>query len=132
MGLSETDFYDDEKIAIVPMGFCYPGRGRSGDLPPRKECAELWRGRIHSLLPNIRMTVLIGTYAQAHYLKHSYGTLTEVVKRWREFSPEFFPLPHPSPRNNLWLKKNPWFEEVIMELRIRIDALLSDSQPEQP
>ncbi|MFA0350646.1 uracil-DNA glycosylase family protein, partial [Vibrio sp. 10N.222.55.C6] len=97
------------------MGFCYPGKGKSGDLPPRKECAELWHKKVLQSLPNIQMTLLIGQYAQNYYLKErTTKTLTETVKNWQAWAPEFLPLPHPSPRNNIWLKKNPWFENEVI------------------
>lgn len=109
--MDEQDFYDENQVAIIPMGFCYPGKGKSGDLPPRRECAPTWHQRILSLLPNIRTTLLIGNYAQQYYLKDKPNTLTETVKLWQHWAPTYFPLPHPSPRNTLWLKKNPWFEQ---------------------
>ncbi|MFV8817784.1 uracil-DNA glycosylase family protein [Haliea sp. E17] len=117
-------FYDDSRIAIVPMGFCYPGRGRSGDLPPRPECAAQWHAALLEQMPRIELVLLIGQYAQNHYLGRSRETLTERVRRWRDFGPRFLPLPHPSPRNTLWLKRNPWFEaEVVPELRRRVAAI---------
>lgn len=118
MGVDRETFYDDTRIAIMPMGFCYPGKGKSGDLPPRKECAELWHDKILSLLPAIELTLLVGSYAQNYYLKDKHRTLTERVLAWREYQPKYLPLVHPSPRNKLWLKKNPWFEtELIPSLR---------------
>jgi len=111
MGLSDEQFYDERTIAIVPMGFCYPGKGKSGDLPPRTECANTWHGPILDLLPNIQTTLLIGQYAQRYYQPGSYATLTERVRDWRRFAPSQFVLPHPSPRNQLWLRRNAWFEE---------------------
>lgn len=119
-------FYDERRIAIVPTGFCYPGRGRSGDLPPRPECAPLWHPRLRALMPGIGLTLLVGRYAQAFYLaERRKGTLTETVRGWREYLPEFLPLPHPSPRNTRWLAVNPWFErEVVPGLRERVHALL--------
>ena len=127
---SET-FYDEQKVAIVPMGFCYPGKGKSGDLPPRKECAELWHREVLKSLPNVQMTLLIGQYAQNYYLKEkATKTLTETVKNWQVWAPEFLPLPHPSPRNNIWLKKNPWFEsEVIPYIRKHISEHLAYHDP---
>lgn len=111
----KTLFYDEHKVAIIPMGFCYPGRGKGGDLPPRKECAELWFDQLLSMLPSIQMTLLIGQYAQTHYLgKRRKKTLTETVRSWREYAPRYFPLVHPSPRNVFWLQKNPWFEEDVV------------------
>jgi len=118
MNIDRDTFYNDQLIAIVPMGFCYPGKGKSGDLPPRKECAPLWHKKLLAQMPEIKLTLLIGQYAQRHYLNDNYKTLTERVKNWQEFSPYYLPLPHPSPRNLLWLKRNPWFEqEVVPDLR---------------
>ena len=114
MGLSDEQFYDEQLIAIVPMGFCYPGKGKSGDLPPRPECARTWHGRILDQLPNIQTTLLIGQYAQGFYQPGSYSTLTERVRDWQRFAPGQFVLPHPSPRNQLWLRRNPWFEEQVV------------------
>ncbi|CAH6826726.1 IclR family transcriptional regulator [Vibrio chagasii] len=127
LGIGSDTFYDEQKVAIVPMGFCYPGKGKSGDLPPRKECAELWHKKVLQSLPNIQMTLLIGQYAQNYYLKQrTTNTLTETVKNWQVWAPEFLPLPHPSPRNNIWLKKNPWFEsEVIPYIRKHISEHLA-------
>jgi uracil-DNA glycosylase len=126
LGADRDVFYDERRFAIVPMGFCYPGRGRSGDLPPRPECAPLWHPKLRPLLPEIGLTLLVGQYAQAHYLgSRRHGTLTETVRAWREFLPEFLPLPHPSPRNTRWLAVNPWFErDVVPELRARVHALM--------
>jgi len=127
----DTDrFYDTRQIAIMPMGFCYPGRGKSGDLPPRPECAPLWHSALLEQMPDIQLTLLIGDYAQRYYLAgspylQSAKTLTERVQRFREAPAGYFPLPHPSPRNQLWLKKNPWFEQsVIPVLRQQITTLL--------
>jgi uracil-DNA glycosylase len=126
LDVSNEQFYDPDKIAIVPMGFCYPGRGKSGDNPPRPECAPLWMERIRSSLPNIEMTVLIGQYALNYFLgAKKKRTLTETVKSWREYFPEFVVLPHPSPRNNIWLKKNQWFErELVPEISEIVDRFL--------
>lgn len=131
LGIGSDTFYDEQKVAIVPMGFCYPGKGKSGDLPPRKECAELWHKKVLRSLPNIQMTLLIGQYAQNYYLKErATKTLTETVKNWQVWAPEFLPLPHPSPRNNIWLKKNPWFEsEVIPYIRKHISEHLAYHDP---
>ncbi|MGY8640019.1 MAG: uracil-DNA glycosylase family protein [Verrucomicrobiales bacterium] len=128
LNISRETFYDPEKIAILPMGFCYPGKGKSGDLPPRPECAELWRQRILKELGNVELTLLIGKYAQDWHLDvPKKTTLTELVKNWRSFGPEAIPLPHPSPRNNIWLKKNEWFErDVVPELQTRVANLLQD------
>jgi len=116
--LDKNTFYDASKVAIMPMGLCYPGKGKSGDLPPRKECAPLWHQRVLEQLPNIGMTLLIGQYAQNYYLPDKPNTLTETVQQWQRWAPSYLPLPHPSPRNTLWLKKNPWFEaEVVPFIR---------------
>ncbi|MFC1492488.1 uracil-DNA glycosylase family protein [candidate division KSB1 bacterium] len=116
---SREQFYNEENLAIIPMGYCYPGKGKSGDLPPRKECAELWLDRLLEHLPDLELTLLIGQYAQQHYLvNRRKKTLTETVRNWREYLPEYIPLIHPSPRNTFWLQKNPWFEQdLIPELR---------------
>lgn len=122
LGLDREAFYDETHIAIIPMGYCYPGTGASGDLPPRRECARLWLDRLLGELPEIRLTLLIGQYAQAHFLAGSRkSNLTETVRAWREYFPRFLPLPHPSPRNLRWLKNNPWFEaEILPELRAAV------------
>ena len=115
MGVESELFYNPEKVAILPMGFCYPGTGKSGDLPPRPECAVQWRDRLLEQLPNIRLTLLIGQYAQNWHLgSNKKANLTETVKAWQEYWPSVLPLPHPSPRNNRWLKKNPWFETDVL------------------
>ena len=126
-GMSKENFYDESKVALIPMGFCYPGTGKSGDLPPRKECAELWHDRLISELSAVKLTLLVGRYAQVYYLgAQNQLTLTGTVKLWREFTPKFVPLPHPSPRNNRWLKNNPWFlSDVVPYLRRRIRRLIS-------
>ncbi|MFA0147957.1 uracil-DNA glycosylase family protein [Vibrio lentus] len=131
LGMDSDTFYDQQKVAIVPMGFCYPGKGKSGDLPPRKECAALWHQKVLQSLPNIQMTLLIGQYAQNYYLKDkATNTLTETVRNWQAWAPEFLPLPHPSPRNNIWLKKNPWFEsEVIPYIRKHVSEHLAYHDP---
>ncbi|ENY73180.1 uracil-DNA glycosylase [Aeromonas diversa CDC 2478-85] len=127
LALDKDRFYDESHIAIMPMGLCYPGRGRSGDLPPRPECAPLWHHQVLALMPNIELTLLVGQYAQQFYLGKGFrGSLTETVTHWRAFAPTLVPLPHPSPRNTLWLKKNPWFEvEVVPFLRQRVAQLLA-------
>jgi uracil-DNA glycosylase len=115
-------FYDQRHIAIVPAGLCYPGSGPRGDAPPRPECAPLWHPQLRALMPKIELTLLIGQYAQAYYLgSRRKKSLRETVQAWQEYLPEFLPLPHPSPRNQLWFKQNPWFEaEVIPALRVLV------------
>jgi uracil-DNA glycosylase len=128
LDVSPELFYTPEKFAIIPMGFCYPGRDpRGGDCPPRPECAPLWHSRLRALLPNIRLTLLIGSYAQQYYLgARAHKKLSDTVLHWRDFAPDFLPVPHPSPRNTRWLKRNPWFEtEVVPALRERVHALIS-------
>ena len=114
MQIDREQFYDEQHIAIIPMGFCYPGKGKSGDLPPRPECAPQWHERLLTELPDLRLTVLIGQYAQRYYLGNRRRTLTETVQDWQACLPTGFPLPHPSPRNIRWFKNNPWFETEIL------------------
>jgi uracil-DNA glycosylase len=130
MSVDDEIFYNQAKIAIMPMGFCYPGKGKSGDNPPRKECAELWHKKLLTHMPNIKLTLLIGQYAQSYYLsdaKYYRGSsVTDTVINWNKFGDNYFPLPHPSPRNTLWLKKNSWFEsKTIPQLRKRVSNVLS-------
>lgn len=124
-GLTKQQFYDAALTALMPMGFCYPGKASGGDKPPRPECAPTWHERILDLLPQDRLTLLVGTYAQSHYLPETRKlSMTERVQRWREFLP-FLPLPHPAWRSAIWMKKNPWFEaEVLPALRAEIAARL--------
>ena len=127
MGITKDVFYDPQQVAIVPMGFCFPGTGKSGDLPPRPECAETWRERVLDQLPNIESTLVIGKYAQDYHFNQSVNTVTELVNNWQEYWPDRIPLPHPSPRNNLWLRKNPWFEsELIPRLQTQIAKILAN------
>jgi uracil-DNA glycosylase len=123
--MDRAQFYDAHRVAIVPTGLCYPGSGERGDLAPRPECAPLWQPRFRAALPGIRLTLLVGMHAQAYFLcKRRKKTLAQTVRAWREYLPEFFPLPHPSPRNRLWMKNNPWFvKEVLPALRRRVRAL---------
>ena len=125
MGIEREIFYDESKVAILPMGFCYPGTGKSGDFPPRKICADTWRHRILSLLSEIELTLIIGQYAMSYHLPSEKRNLTEIVMRWRDYFPESLPIPHPSPRNNIWLKKNSWFEnDVLPALKKRVKQLV--------
>ena len=126
LGISDAEFYDEEKVALIPMGFCYPGKGKSGDLPPRAECAPQWHETLFAQMKELQLIILIGTYAQSYYLKEKRRkTLTETVRNYEKYLPNYLPLPHPSPRNNIWLRKNDWFEiEVIPLLRQRIKQVL--------
>lgn len=127
MGIDSDIFYDDTRIAIVPMGFCFPGLdAKGGDRPPRRECAPAWRDRVLECLPDVKLTLLVGSYAQAWHLQGGCrATLTETVRAWADFAPHHIPLPHPSWRNNAWLRQNPWFaDELVPHLRSRISAIL--------
>ena len=125
LGVSRETFYDERKIAILPMGFCYPGTGKSGDLPPRSECAEAWRASLLERMTAVKLTLVIGQYALRWHLPEAKKNLTETVRDWKDYRPNCIPLPHPSPRNNIWLKKNEWFpDEVLPYLRRRVNALL--------
>ncbi|GGP79949.1 uracil-DNA glycosylase family protein [Shewanella ulleungensis] len=154
LGVSREVFYDAKQIAIMPMGFCYPGsytaatakKGQSGDLPPRPECAPKWHSLLLAQLTQVQLVLLVGQYAQQYYLSHQHlttnelasseltnhplinkpKTLTETVKQWRSFGPHFVPLPHPSPRNNIWLSRNPWFEQdVLSHIQQRVRQALA-------
>ena len=125
MGISEERFYEPASVAILPMGFCFPGTGPSGDLPPRKECAPTRRPKVLAALEHVELTLDIGQYAQCYHLSDSRSSVTEVVRGWRDHWPKVVPLPHPSPRNNPWLKKNPWFDsELLPRLQVRVTELL--------
>jgi uracil-DNA glycosylase len=129
LGVDRETFYDPQRVAILPMGFCYPGTGKSGDLPPRRECAPQWRAQLLQAMPRIELTLVIGQYAMAwHMPGAATSNLTETVRTWREHGPAVMPLPHPSPRNNIWLKANPWFAlEVLPALQARVRSLLTDA-----
>jgi uracil-DNA glycosylase len=126
MDVDRETFYDESRIAIIPVGLCYPGRGKMGDLPPRKECSRIWLPRILPYLPKVRITLLAGAYAQRVYLgERMKDNLTETVRAWREYMPDYVPMPHPSFHNLRWQQINPWFhEEVIPALRAAIKPLL--------
>lgn len=128
MQVTPEQFYDPGQVAIVPMGFCYPGKGNGGDLPPRKECAPLWHAQLLAAMPEIRCVLLIGSYAQNYYLgKNRKPTLTATVATHADYLPRFFPLPHPSPRNRYWHTRNPWFAtDVLPVLRQSVAAALAD------
>jgi len=128
LGIDRETFYHHPAIAIVPMGFCYPGTGKGGDLPPRPECAATWRRPLLDAMPHLETTVVIGRYALGWHLGLGGGQrVTDIVAAWRDFAPDHFPLPHPSPRNNRWLENNPWFgREVVPALRERVRACLGE------
>jgi uracil-DNA glycosylase len=127
MGLSDEEFYDEKTIAIMPMGFCYPGRSGGGDAPPRAECAPLWRDQLLQLLPDVRLTLLVGSYAQQHVLGR--GPITLRVKNFRDYLPDYFPLPHPSWRSRIWEEKNPWFRgDVLPTLRSEVERARAGDQ----
>ncbi len=127
MGVSKAVFYDPKKIALLPMAFCYPGSGKSGDLPPRKECASMWRERLLAQLSNVEITIVLGKYAQDYHVGKPKHSLTERVRSWQTYWPDKVPLPHPSPRNNIWLRNNPWFEhELLPPLRKSIAKILNN------
>lgn len=126
LGLSSETFYNPEYVAILPMGFCYPGTGKSGDLPPRPECAKAWREQLLGQLNNLELTLVIGQYALAYHLPNSERSVTRAVQCWQDHWPHVVPLPHPSPRNNIWLRKNPWFEkELVPLLRTQVAKVIA-------
>lgn len=128
MGISREQFYDERLIAILPMGFCYPGTGTSGDLAPRPECAPAWRERLLRAMKHVEFTLVIGAYAHKYHLPDATGSLTETVRAWKQSWPAVVPLPHPSPRNNIWLKKNPWFtKELVPMVRARVCSVLDNA-----
>jgi len=121
LGIDKSIFYNEKNIAIIPMGFCYPGKGKTGDLPPRKECAPTWHKIILDVLQEVKLTLLIGKYAQDYYLgENAKRTLTKTVKNYNEYLPNYFVLPHPSPRNNIWMKKNEWFKKDVIPVLRRV------------
>lgn len=128
LGVTEEQFYNPDNFAVLPMGFCYPGKAKTGDLPPRKECAPLWHDLIWKQFKDVKLIILIGKYAQDQYLEKSKKNLTENVAKYKDFSPKYFPLPHPSPVNRFWLTKNPWFEkEIITELENQVKKILGNN-----
>lgn len=126
LNVSDAKFYDTKNFAIMPMGFCYPGKGKTGDLPPTKECAPEWHELLLENMPNVKLVILIGAYAQKHYLKaEGKKTLTETVGEYKSYLPKYFPIPHPSPTNRFWRSKNPWFEELVVpELQEVVQSVL--------
>ena len=129
MNVDKETFYNPDKIAIIPMGFCYPGKGKSGDLPPTKECAPLWHEVLLNQMKEVKLIVLVGKYAQDYYLQEkAKRTLTETVRNFKEYLPNYIVLPHPSPRNNIWQAKNPWFKmKVIPELQLLLKEVLKQT-----
>lgn len=127
MGIDKSIFYDVAKISLIPMGFCYPGTGKSGDFPPKKECAPQWHQALFDYMPQVELVLLVGQYAQNYYLNKQMKTnLTETVKYYKCYLPNYFPLPHPSPRNNIWQAKNEWFKrDVLPELKQQVQSILS-------
>lgn len=127
LGVSREQFYNNKLFALMPMGFCYPGKGTSGDLPPRPECAPLWHAALLQRMKDVKLVLLIGQYAQNYYLKESVkDNLTETVKAYKKYLPEYFPLPHPSPRNRFWLAKNPWFQrKVIPDFKRQVQKIVT-------
>jgi len=125
LGLTHEVFYDAKQVALLGMGFCFPGTGNAGDLPPRPECAAAWREKLLRQLKNLQLTLVIGQYALAYHLPDAGKSVTAAVQSWREHWPDTVPLPHPSPRNNMWLRRNPWFEkELLPQLRARVAEVL--------
>lgn len=116
LGVDKNTFYDPSNFAIMPMAFCYPGTGASGDLAPPKACVQLWRSKLLAAMPQVELTLLIGQYAQKWHLPERQKTLTATVKHWQAYAPKYIPLPHPSPRNNRWLAKNHWFEQQLIPI----------------
>lgn len=127
LNVTPEEFYDATKFGIIPMGFCYPGTGKTGDLPPRPECAPKWHEPLLNMMPKVKLTLLIGMYAQKYYLgKTRKKTLTETVNHWEEYLPNYLPMPHPSPRNGIWMRKNPWFEkDIVPFLKGKVEEALN-------
>jgi uracil-DNA glycosylase family 4 len=130
LGIDKAIFYNDNVIALMPMGFCYPGKSKTGDMPPRPECAPLWHNKLLASMPDAKLILLIGQYAQNYYLSDkAKNTLTETVRNFKTYLPNYFPLPHPSPRNNIWQAKNEWFGlKVIPELKKQIQKIIKSEQ----
>jgi len=126
LGVNEAEFYNENFFAVTPMGFCFPGQdSKGGDLPPRKECAPLWQDKLTQALPNVELTLLVGMYAVTHVLEErAQRNLTETVRHWRDYGPDIMPMPHPSWRNNGWIKRHDWFAEELVELKRRVRELI--------
>jgi len=129
LGVTDEQFFDSTTFAVLPMGMCYPGKGKGGDLPPRPECAPRWQAPLLGMMPNLRLKLLIGAWAQAHYLgKDRKKNLTKTVRSYEEYLPEYFVLPHPSPRNGIFLRRNPWIEsEVMPVLRSLVTSIIKEA-----
>lgn len=129
LGVDKDTFYNDKLFGLMPMGFCYPGKGKSGDLSPRPECAPLWHSKIVKQTKSVKLIILIGQYSQSYYLKNKQkDNLTDTINNFKNYLPDYFVLPHPSPRNNIWIAKNKWFEkEVLPSLRNKVTAILKAS-----
>ena len=126
MGVDRDTFYDDTQIALVPIGFCFPGTAKYGDVPPPPVCAETWRQRVMDQIPHVRLTIVLGQHAHKWHLPKKHKTLTDNVRAWESYGESLIPLPHPSPRNNIWLKKNPWFaDDLLPVLKDRVARALS-------
>lgn len=129
LGITHSQFYNPDIFAITPMGFCFPGLDEKGsDLPPRRECAPLWQDKLTQAFTHIQLTLLVGIYAQKYHLgKRAYKSLTETVRHWQDYGPHIIPLPHPSWRNNHWLKRNSWFKETLNHLRLTIATIIDEN-----
>lgn len=126
LGVDEETFYDSKNFAILPMGFCYPGKGKTGDLPPMKVCAPMWHNQVFSHLKNVKLILLIGSYSSSYYLPSDKRNLTEKISNYEDYLPKFWPLPHPSPVNHFWRRKNPWFEDhLVPRLQEHIQEILA-------
>jgi len=130
LNISNSQFYDETKVALIPMGFCYPGKGKGGDLPPRPECAAMWHNTLIDSMPKAELILLIGAYSQKYYLgNRAKKNLTETVRSFQDYLPQFLPLPHPSPRNRFWQAKNPWFQkEVVPVLQAETVTIFGEDQ----
>lgn len=129
LGVDTATFYDNKIFGLMPMGFCYPGKAKGGDLPPRAECAPIWHLKIVNYTKSVELIILIGQYSQSYYLKNEVKeTLTDTIRNFQEYLPNYFVLPHPSPRNNIWMAKNKWFEkEVLPSLKNKVTAIIKAS-----
>lgn len=134
LGVNEDTFYNVDNFSITPIGFCFPGNDTSGgDLPPRIECAPLWQDKVTTALPGTQLTLLIGQYAQRRYLgQQAHKTLTETVAQWRDYGPNIIPMPHPSWRNNAWIKRHDWFDDLLTHLKVRVQDIITEASHRAP